>query len=89
MKQIRIGTRTRRVDPFHMPTELADGLGPESAPRNVINDPLVESAASIRPCKPRVRDEMSRFSETCGVRGNLRAVATYAGFSAPLMAESA
>src|SRR5439155_25774681 len=24
--------RERRVDPFHMPTELADGLGSESAP---------------------------------------------------------
>ena len=33
-----------RVDPFHMPTELAAGLGPESAPR----------------CARRVENKMSR-----------------------------
>jgi len=72
-----------RVDPFHMPTELADGLGPESVPRCVRKDPLFSSAASISPGESCVHADVKRFSKIRDTAGNLRAVTCCAGFSAP------
>jgi len=47
----RIETPRRRIDPFHVPTELADGLGVESLPRLPGGCRFLSISALATPCR--------------------------------------
>ena len=64
----------RRVDPFHMPTELADGLEAESLPREV--------RPRFAPVEP-IASQANRLDDACTVASHSTDNRALVGFSAP------
>lgn len=69
-----------RVDPFHMPTELADGLGAESLPR--------VDTTPISPCRASSREGVS-LDVACTIASHSGCNCACVGFSAPRLVPKA
>jgi hypothetical protein len=75
----------RRVDPFHVPTELADGLGVESLPRlqrrvpNKLTKPLQNHADTPRPRENLKTSDLAKRCEANASHWVLRAANWWGG----------
>jgi hypothetical protein len=70
-----------RVDPFHMPTELADGLEAESLPRVV--------RPRLAPAEIPASREGGRLDDACTIAGHSGPHCACVGFSAPRLVPKA